>query len=56
MSATKSGAPAFTGNGITDYVCGACNAVLCTRMRSGQLRGMVFRCGCGQLGRVPAPG
>lgn len=54
MGATRSGAPLFTGNGLIDYACGGCGAVLCQRMRSGQLAGMVFRCSCGELNRVPA--
>ena len=53
MGATRSGAPLFTGNGIVDYTCVGCGAVLCQRMRSGQLAGMVLRCACGDLHRVP---
>jgi len=54
MAASRSGAPLFTGNGLVDYACGGCAAVLCRRMRSGQLAGMVFRCSCGALNRVPS--
>ena len=54
MSASRSGAPLFTGNGFVDYTCGGCAAVLCQRMRAGQLAGMVFRCACGALNRVQA--
>ena len=52
MGATRSGAPLFTGNGVVDYTCVGCGAVLCQRMRSGQLAGMVLRCACGDLNRV----
>ncbi|HET9597187.1 MAG TPA: hypothetical protein VFP65_16485 [Anaeromyxobacteraceae bacterium] len=55
MAASRTGAPLFTGNGFVDYTCGGCAAVLCQRMRVGQLAGMVFRCGCGALNRVQAP-
>jgi predicted RNA-binding Zn-ribbon protein involved in translation (DUF1610 family) len=53
MAATRSGAPLFTGNGFVDYTCASCGAVLCQRMRTGQLAGLVFRCACGELNRVP---
>lgn len=54
MRATRSGAPVFAGNGAIDYVCASCGHVLCKRMRSGQLAGLVFSCsGCGGLNRVP---
>jgi hypothetical protein len=52
MAASRTGAPLFTGNGFVDYTCGGCAAVLCQRMRAGQLAGMVFRCACGALNRV----
>lgn len=53
MRATRSGAPLFTSNGFLDYTCCHCGTVLCQRMRLGQLAGKVFRCGCGELNRVP---
>ena len=50
----RSGAPVFMSNGAIDYVCAACGSVICRRMRSGQLAGIVFSCGgCGSLNRVP---
>jgi predicted RNA-binding Zn-ribbon protein involved in translation (DUF1610 family) len=54
MPPSKSGGPTFVGNGLTNYVCGRCGAVICERMRTGQLKGVVFTCGgCGHLNRAP---
>ncbi len=48
-----SGTPVFVGDGDVDYVCAACAAQLCVGMRSGDLAGLAFMCGCGRSSRVP---
>ena len=53
---SRSGSPLFSGSGSVDYACARCGNVLCTRMKQGQLSGLVFRCGsCQTLNRVPSP-
>jgi hypothetical protein len=47
------GAPVFVGDGEHDFLCGACESVLCSHMRRDALAGMVFRCHCGTLSFVP---
>ena len=49
------GGPVFRGPGPTDYLCGACDGLLCEGVGSGLFRGVMFRCRCGVLNRVPAP-
>ena len=46
------GAPVFVGDGVVDYLCGACGVALCTGMREGDLEGIVFACACGASNRV----
>ena len=42
--------PALRGNGSTDYVCGACQAVIGASLRPGEIDGVIFRCpGCGRV-------
>ena len=36
--------PAMTGNGEDNYLCGACQFVLCKNVRSAQVIGIVIRC------------
>ena len=46
--------PAFEGRGALDYVCGQCGSVLCAGARPRLFMGVVFRCACGELNRVPS--
>jgi hypothetical protein len=46
--------PVFHGPGPADYLCGACDLVLCEGVGTGLFRGVMFRCACGALNRVPA--
>ena len=45
----RGGAPAYSGNGPADYVCGACAALLAAGVREGMFQGFVFACRCGAL-------
>lgn len=50
---TSRTAPAVTGEGNTDYVCGACATVICRSMRQGEVDGVAFRCPqCWRVNRV----
>ncbi|HYD40202.1 MAG TPA: hypothetical protein VEB43_05190 [Anaeromyxobacter sp.] len=50
---TSRTAPAVTGEGNTDYVCGACGTVVCRSMRQGEVDGVAFRCPqCWRVNRV----
>ncbi len=51
----KSSAPIFQGMAEADYLCGSCGTVLCAGIGAGRLAGVVFRCLCGGVNRVPAP-
>jgi DNA-directed RNA polymerase subunit RPC12/RpoP len=45
--------PALRGNGSTDYVCGACQAVIGASLRPGEIDGVIFRCpACGRVNRA----
>lgn len=47
-------APAITGKGETDYICGSCGSVLLRRMFYAQVRDLVLHCGrCGATNQVP---
>lgn len=47
-------APAITGKGETDYVCGSCGSTLLRRMFYSQVRDLVLRCGrCGATNEIP---
>jgi hypothetical protein len=45
--------PLIDGRGLLDYACGQCDSVLCNGISSGMLPGVVIRCWCGALNRVP---
>ena len=42
----------FAGAGDADLVCGACGAVLASKMYPGQITGVVLRCSCGAYNRT----
>ncbi len=50
----KAPGPLFEGVAESDYTCGGCGAVLCAGIGAGRLAGVVFRCWCGALNRVPS--
>ena len=45
--------PLFVGDGHLNYVCANCFAVLCQGIAPGDLEGIVLRCSCGAINRVP---
>jgi hypothetical protein len=45
--------PLFIGDGDIDYICPKCFVLLCTGIASGDLAGVIVRCMCGTVGRVP---
>jgi predicted RNA-binding Zn-ribbon protein involved in translation (DUF1610 family) len=49
-------APAITGKGETDFVCGSCGSTLLRRMYYAQVRDLVLRCSrCGATNEIPPP-
>lgn len=47
-------APAITGKGETDYVCGSCGSTLLSHMFYAQVRNLVLRCNrCGSINQPP---
>ena len=42
-------APAFVGNGDTNYLCAGCNTVLMEKMEPGQISGGRIKCPCGTV-------
>lgn len=47
------GVPVLVGEDPLDYVCSRCFQVLCEGMRPGALEGLIIRCACGTVNRVP---
>ena len=45
--------PFISGEGPIDYRCARCFCVLAAGIAPRDLVGLVLRCGCGELGRVP---
>ena len=46
--------PVFLGEGELDYVCSKCFRVVCQGISRGDLVGVLVRCACGAVNRVPA--
>ncbi len=46
--------PLFVGDGELDYACHQCFQVVCERISPGDLAGIIVRCSCGSVNRVPA--
>jgi predicted RNA-binding Zn-ribbon protein involved in translation (DUF1610 family) len=51
LAFTKTGPYALiVGNGDVNYLCGACQNVICERVQRGQVAGIVFKCpNCGSF-------
>lgn len=50
---TRLDVPILIGDGSIDYTCTGCGAVVCEGIAAGDLAGLVVRCACGAVGRVP---
>ena len=46
--------PVFVGDGELDYVCSTCFSVVCQGITRGDLAGVLVRCACGTVNRIPA--
>jgi len=46
--------PVFLGDGELDYVCASCFTLVCAGISQGDLAGILVRCACGSVNRVPA--
>jgi len=50
---TRKGVPLFKGNSSDNYLCGACDTVMCENVSRGQFINLVFKCSnCGAFNKV----
>lgn len=50
---TRINVPLFMGVGAIDYACHGCDEIVCEGLDTGDLVGLVVRCGCGAVNRIP---
>ncbi len=50
---TRKGVPLFKGDSSDNYLCGACDTVMCENVSRGQFINLVFKCSnCGAFNKI----